>query len=220
MSEETCRQIPVIKMLVVGNSGVGKTSIVRRLAFNRIDLEYKATIGADFAFTSLVVNRQKIHIHMYDIAGQEMSNVLVRAYYRGAHCAMVVGDVSEPHLEAQLAKWKRSVEDSGVNVPGTYPSLYTGIPIPCFALLNKCDKEKVEEKTTNVELENQQQRICDAMRFKSCFRVSALTGENLKAAIEAAAAELLRIMKESEQGGTDAGTVGLKRTGSGRSGCC
>ena len=69
---------------------------------------------------------------LYDIAGQERYNVLMRSYYKDAYCALVVGELQSATLKEELKIWKASV-DSKVRFPGSTEA------IPCYMLCNKCD---------------------------------------------------------------------------------
>lgn len=84
----------MFKVLVVGNAGVGKTCILKRLIYKSFSEAYKSTIGVDFGFYKAQIDENtSARMMLYDIAGQERYNVLMRSYYKDAYCAFVVGDL-------------------------------------------------------------------------------------------------------------------------------
>lgn len=110
-----------MKILVVGNIGAGKTAIVQRYAGNGFTENYKATIGVDFAV--------KGNVTLWDIAGQERFGNMTTTYYRGAHGAIVVIDMTNRESIDAAEKWINDLK-SKVNVP-------------ILIMGNKCDKSSV-----------------------------------------------------------------------------
>ena len=69
---------------------------------------------------------------LYDIAGQERYNVLMRSYYKDAYCAFVVGDITSKTLRSDVQSWKASIDEK-VKFRGSQDA------IPCYLLYNKSD---------------------------------------------------------------------------------
>jgi len=120
------------KILVVGDIGAGKTSIIQRYVNNIFSTQYKSTIGVDFALKVIQINQSTIvRLQLWDIAGQERFGNMTRVYYRSAVGAFVVFDViTRANMEA-VQKWKKDI-DAKVTLPD-------GSPIPVILLANKCD---------------------------------------------------------------------------------
>ena len=134
----------MFKVLVVGNAGVGKTCILKRLIYKSFSETYKSTIGVDFGFFKVAFeDGSSARMMLYDIAGQERYNVLMRSYYKDARCAFVVADLQSATLKDDLRSWKSSI-DSKVTFPNTSET------IPCYMLCNKCD---LAHEHTDEELE-------------------------------------------------------------------
>lgn len=94
------------KIIFLGNQGVGKTSIVRRLRDKGFKYEAEPTIGLDF--TSLYANithGKKVKFHVWDTAGQENFKSIIKTYYRGVACACIVIDVSDKDALDEASKW-------------------------------------------------------------------------------------------------------------------
>jgi len=98
------------KVLVVGDIGVGKTSIIKRYVHNIFSMHYKATIGVDFALK--VINwdpRTVVRLQLWDIAGQERFGNMTRVYYKEAVGAFVVFDVTRVGTFEAVQKWKNDI---------------------------------------------------------------------------------------------------------------
>uniref|UniRef100_A0AC35UI30 Ras-related protein Rab7 n=1 Tax=Rhabditophanes sp. KR3021 TaxID=114890 RepID=A0AC35UI30_9BILA len=95
----------LVKVVILGESGVGKTSIMSHYVNRRISAQHKPTIGADF-FTKLVpVGDKTITMQLWDTAGQERFCSLGVAFYRGADCCVLVYDVNDAKAIKQLDSW-------------------------------------------------------------------------------------------------------------------
>ena len=86
----------VFKILMIGESCVGKSSLVERYCENTFTGELTTTIGIDFQFKIITVAGVKIKLQIWDTAGQEKFHNVTSSYYRGSQGCMVVYDVSEP----------------------------------------------------------------------------------------------------------------------------
>jgi small GTP-binding protein len=121
------------KIILLGNQGVGKTSIVRRLRQKGFKYQAEPTIGLDF--TSLhanITHGKKVKFHIWDTAGQENFHSIIRTYYRGVACACIVIDVSDRDALKDAAKWLK--EYNTLKSPNT-----VGMPI---IIGNKTDLER------------------------------------------------------------------------------
>ena len=95
-----------VKMVVIGESGVGKSSLIHCFQKGVFDNSFKPTIGADFANKELTVNGQSVVLQIWDTAGQERFQSLSTAFYRGADCCCIVYDVTDPMSFEQVDKWR------------------------------------------------------------------------------------------------------------------
>lgn len=82
------------KIVLLGDSGVGKSNIISRFTKNEFNLESKTTIGVEFATKTLELNGKTIKIQVWDTAGQERYRSMASAYYRGAMGALLVYDIT------------------------------------------------------------------------------------------------------------------------------
>ena len=103
-----------LKVLIVGNTGVGKTNLLHRFSGGTFSPHYIATIGVDCIVRYLTLHHQVYKINCWDTAGQERFRAMTRAIYRGAHLGIFVYDVSSSQSYLDLASW---FEDVGPNIP-------------------------------------------------------------------------------------------------------
>lgn len=100
-----------IKVVVVGNGAVGKSSMIQRYCKGIYTKDYKKTIGVDFLERQIEVNGEDIRLMLWDTAGQEEFDAITKAYYRGAQaCVLAFSTVDRDSFEA-IESWKRKVEN-------------------------------------------------------------------------------------------------------------
>lgn len=95
----------IIKIIMVGDSGVGKSSIFSRYCekyYNDISM---STIGVDYNIKKLNINNNKVKLQIWDTAGQERYRTITTSYYRGAHIIMLVFDLTNESSFAMLGNW-------------------------------------------------------------------------------------------------------------------
>ncbi|XP_065184687.1 ras-related protein Rab-23-like [Sycon ciliatum] len=100
-----------IKVVVVGNGNVGKSSMIQRYCKNIFTKDYKKTIGVDFLERQLSVEGEDVRLMLWDTAGQEEFDAITKSYYRGAQvCVLAFSTIDRDSFEA-VEKWKAKVED-------------------------------------------------------------------------------------------------------------
>lgn len=114
-------------MVLVGNSGVGKSSLLQRYAKNSFDAGYVSTIGVDFEVKTVRMHDKVAKMQLWDTAGQERFHNITTAYYRGSDCIVIVYDVSSRESFLAVPRWVEDVRRYG---PKTVQMLLVG---------NKCD---------------------------------------------------------------------------------
>uniref|UniRef100_A0A1J3JYE3 Ras-related protein RABA4a n=1 Tax=Noccaea caerulescens TaxID=107243 RepID=A0A1J3JYE3_NOCCA len=95
----------VFKLVLIGDSGVGKSQILSRYARNEFSLDSKATIGVEFQTRTLVIDHKSVKAQIWDTAGQERYRAVTSAYYRGAVGAMLVYDVTRHQTFEHIPRW-------------------------------------------------------------------------------------------------------------------
>ena len=102
----TSAELPTLKILLIGSSGVGKSAIVRRYTDDEfVDEDAAATIGVDYKLKSLCVDGKWFKLSIWDTAGQERYRTLTSSYYRGAQGVVLVYDVTDTLSFRDLPDW-------------------------------------------------------------------------------------------------------------------
>lgn len=95
----------VLKVVLIGDSAVGKSQLLARFARNEFSLDSKATIGVEFQTKTLLIDHKTIKAQIWDTAGQERYRAVTSAYYRGAVGAMLVYDITKRQSFDHVTRW-------------------------------------------------------------------------------------------------------------------
>lgn len=133
----------LLKIVLLGDSKVGKTSLMKQYCAGRFDKSYQSTIGADFLTKELfITDNQPITLQIWDTAGQERFKSLVCQFYRGADACILVYDITNAESFERLEFWMdQFIEHADIAHPERFPFLIVG---------NKIDlahETKVSEST-------------------------------------------------------------------------
>ncbi|KAK2952083.1 putative GTP-binding protein yptV5 [Blattamonas nauphoetae] len=100
------RKRALLKVIVLGDSGVGKTSLINQFAQHKFSEQYKVTIGADFLTKEVIVDGRQVTMQIWDTAGLERFQSLGVAFYRGSDACILVYDVTANKTFENLESWK------------------------------------------------------------------------------------------------------------------
>ena len=103
----------LFKLLLIGDSGTGKSSLIMRFADDSFNASFISTIGVDFKIKTVDVGGSKIKMQIWDTAGQERFRTIVSSYYRGAHGIIVVYDVTDRQSFSKIQHWLKEIENYG-----------------------------------------------------------------------------------------------------------
>ncbi|CAL9087549.1 ras-related protein [Musa troglodytarum] len=101
----------LFKVVLIGDSGVGKSNLLSRFTRDEFSLESKSTIGVEFATRSIRVEDKVIKAQIWDTAGQERYRAITSAYYRGAVGALVVYDITRHVTFENIERWLKELRD-------------------------------------------------------------------------------------------------------------
>ena len=99
------------KMVIVGNSGVGKTNLVKRFIYDSFSKDTKATVGVEFLYKTFIINGKIFKVELWDTAGQERYKSMTSAYYKSARGALIVFDVTNQKSFDDIDTWCKEVRE-------------------------------------------------------------------------------------------------------------
>ena len=175
------KDVRVYKILVLGDSGTGKTCLVRRSVHSFFTEGYRSTIGVDFSLKVLPWSEDvEIRLQMWDLAGQDRFSHLSRLYFSKAVGALLVCDQGSPQTLQGIVKWKKEL-DSKVGHPA-------GGFIPTVILANKEDLRSGEN---NSQEDLEMEELAQDLGVSSWTRTSAKTGSGVEEGIRSLVWQIL-----------------------------
>ncbi|XP_047452202.1 EF-hand calcium-binding domain-containing protein 4B isoform X2 [Mugil cephalus] len=166
----------LFKIVLVGNSSVGKTSLLRRFCDDSFHPGTSATVGIDYSVKTIAVDNSQVALQMWDTAGQERYRSITKQFFRKADGVVVMYDITDDQTFTAVRQWLTSVKEGA------------GEDIPIMLLGNKTDKEI--ERTVQKGVGERLAKDCQ-MTFYEC---SACSGHNVVESM----IHLARILKEQE----------------------
>ena len=103
----------LMKLILVGDSGVGKTNILSKYLKNNFDPDSKATVGVEFGTKNIEIDNKKIKVQIWDTAGQERYKSITSTYYKGAKGAFIVYDITRKSTFDNIDKWIGDLKNNG-----------------------------------------------------------------------------------------------------------
>lgn len=119
----------LFKLLLIGDSGVGKSCILFRFSDDAFNATFISTIGIDFKIKTIELKGKKVKLQIWDTAGQERFHTITTSYYRGAMGIMLVYDITNAKSFDNIAKWLRTIQE------------HANSDVEKMILGNKCDME-------------------------------------------------------------------------------
>ena len=107
----------LFKIIIIGDSGIGKSAVLFRFADDIYNNNYISTIGVDFKIKTIFVNSKIIKLQIWDTAGQERFRTITTSYYRGAHIIFMCYDITDRQSFQNLEMWYDEVKKyAGSNI--------------------------------------------------------------------------------------------------------
>ncbi|OIT06700.1 ras-related protein RABA2a [Nicotiana tabacum] len=183
----------LFKIVLIGDSGVGKSNLLSRFTRNEFCLESKSTIGVEFATRTLQVEGRIIKSQIWDTAGQERYRAITSAYYRGALGALLVYDVTKPMSFENVSRWLKELRD------------HADSNIVIMLIGNKTDLKHLRAVPTE-DAQGYAER--EGLSF---IETSALEATNVEKAFQMNLSEIYRIIsKKSLSSGEDPAPANIK----------
>lgn len=153
-----------LKIVIVGDAAVGKTSLIRRLADNKFEDAYTHTIGADFnvKVVEFPEHKKNAVLTLWDIGGQERFDLIRGYYYEGSHAGLIVFDLTKKESFKNVSNWHHDLQSYLKNIP--------------IALIgNKNDLE-----SQIIISDNDIESKMNELKIDFSIKTSAKTGENVE----------------------------------------
>lgn len=205
----------LFKVVLIGDSGVGKSNLLSRFTRNEFNLESKSTIGVEFATRSIQVDGKTIKAQIWDTAGQERYRAITSAYYRGAVGALLVYDIAKHLTYENVERWLRELRD------------HADANIVIMLVGNKCDLRHLRAVSTD------KAKTFAEQNNLSFIETSALDSTNVETAFHNILTEIYRIVSQKtlpdpgssgsrpEDGSTiDIGSTVNNENGGNKKPCC
>ncbi|EFE42100.1 hypothetical protein TRV_03179 [Trichophyton verrucosum HKI 0517] len=175
-----------IQVIILGDSGVGKTSLMNQYVNKKYSASYKATIGADYLTKEVMVDGRLVTMQIWDTAGQERFQSLGVAFYRGADCCVLVYDVNNSKSFETLDSWRDEfLIQANLRDPESFPFVVLG---------NKIDVEESKRMISSKRAST----YCQSKGNIPYFETSAKEAINVEQAFEVIAKSAL-MQEESEE---------------------
>uniref|UniRef100_A0A8C4R442 small monomeric GTPase n=1 Tax=Eptatretus burgeri TaxID=7764 RepID=A0A8C4R442_EPTBU len=170
----------LFKVVLIGDSGVGKSNLLSRFTRNEFNLESKSTIGVEFATRSIQVDGKIVKAQIWDTAGQERYRAITAAYYRGAVGALLVYDIAKHQTYENVELWLKELRD------------HADSNIVIMLVGNKSDLRHLRAVTT------EEARTFAEKHDLSFIETSALDSTNVESAFINILTEIYRIVSQRQ----------------------
>ena len=161
-----------LKIVVVGNSGTGKTSFCKRWINDEFDNTYKATVLSDFSYKVYEFEGNYYKIQFWDIAGQDKNIYTSKVFTKNAHGCILLSDLTNPDTLKVTIKWKNSIDENSRFIDGDY--------LPSLLVQNKVDLITDE----NLKEPSEEEKFVNDNKFNGFFRTSCLNGNGIHEVID------------------------------------
>jgi len=195
----------LFKILLIGDSGVGKSCLLLRFADDTYTENYISTIGVDFKIRTLEIDGKTVKLQIWDTAGQERFRTITSSYYRGAHGIIIVYDVTNNESFGNVEQWLQEIER------------YASENVDKLLVGNKCDLETKKVVTNEVG-----ERFAKSVGMKF-VETSAKVSTNVEEAFLAMATQIKSKVEDScvNNSTNDGGNVEIVSTPvETNDGCC
>ncbi|OQS03284.1 Rab8 family GTPase [Thraustotheca clavata] len=171
----------LVKLLLIGDSGVGKSCLLMRYSDDSFTSSFITTIGIDFKVKTIDVDGKRVKLQIWDTAGQERFRTITTAYYRGAMGILLVYDVTDDHSFQNVRNWMRQIQQ------------HASPNVNKILIGNKCDVDPSERVVTK-----QQGEELAAEYGVQFFETSAKSNLNVEEAFRSIAVDVQKRLAECE----------------------
>ena len=200
-----------LKIIIVGDSGTGKTSFVNRYILNKFADNYQATIATQFSSKILEIDKIIYRLQFWDIAGQDRSVATTNIFCKNTNGIVLCCEINDKRTLENTIIWKKSIEQN-IDI--------TNVPI--IIIQNKCDLLGSEmDYNNNIE---ELTFFGEQNGISKCFRTSAMTGYGIQDCMDYLIKEIIKVteFKDDKDNGNNEDNIDIEepRTIRGKKGGC
>ena len=184
---------PSMKIIVIGNGQVGKSTLTIKFVKNIFTTQYKQTLGVDFLNIKKYIKKidQEIDFYIWDTAGQDNYNAITRRYYRGADACLIVFAINDKNSFNQVKSWhQKMIQECG--------------DIPAALIMSKIDLkndiqvsyEEAENLSKELKLKLFKVSSKEGIQVEECFEYLAIKHYNIKGSVSSGAENIEDVQKE------------------------
>ena len=190
------------KVLLIGDSSVGKTSVLLRYVEDKFNAEFQTTIGVDFKVSTFNMNGKSIKLQLWDTAGQDRFKNIVASYYRGAHGILLMYDITNQTSYQNVQRWYDEAQN------------YLQKSVPKLLIGNKADL--AGQRTVRME---EAKNLSDRLGI-DYVETSAKNNTNVKIAFETLTRSILNSVAVTPQATTGGKATRVSASRPIQKGCC
>mmetsp|Transcript_8058 Transcript_8058/g.7134 ORF Transcript_8058/g.7134 Transcript_8058/m.7134 type:complete len:231 (-) Transcript_8058:50-742(-) len=172
----------LFKLIIIGDTGVGKSCLLSRVMDNDFKEEHNVTIGVEFGSFVIKIDGKIVKLQIWDTAGQESFRSITRIFYRGAHCVFLTYDVTRDDTFLDVIDWLKEAKQ------------HSNPDILLYLIGNQADLEDDRQVSRDRAIEFQKKNKIDAF-----FETSAKTGNNVEEVFALAAKQLYALHKRDSK---------------------
>ena len=171
----------MFKLIIIGDTGVGKSCLMKRVMDDEFKTEHQVTIGVEFGSYGLRLEDKIVKMQIWDTAGQESYKSVTRIFYRGAHCVFLTYDVTRRETFDSLEEWHREVRQHAAD------------DVLVYLVGNKAEMEDASEVPFDAAKE-----LAKTLSVSKCFETSAKTGQAVEDVFSCAGKDIFSKVKNNE----------------------
>lgn len=168
-----------LKIIIIGDSAVGKSSFILQYMKKIFDPEHELTVGVEFNSMMIEVTDKPAKLLIFDTAGQECFKSVTRAYYRGSSGVILMYDVTNYNTFHSISNWLQEIRT------------YTNVHVPIILIGNKNDISSNRQVTTK---EGEEFAIINNLLF---LETSSRTGQNVDLSFEMLVKQIFKLLEEN-----------------------
>jgi len=189
-----------MKIIVIGNGRVGKSTLAVKFVKDIFTSEYKQTLGVDFLTTKKYIKKieQEIEFYIWDTAGQDSFNAITKRYYRGADACLIVFAINDRDSFDQVKTWHSKMTQECGNIP-------TALVMSKIDLKNevKINKEEAEKLAKELKMKLFQVSSKEGIQVEDCFEYLAIKYYKSKGSVSSGTENIEDIQKNKNNKDSD-----------------